>query len=90
VTLEPNQRVRYGKGRNAHVELANIVEDLAWTSGHFILEDRPLREVVDELNSHLASSVVVLGSGLEIGVSMRWSTSIISMPGSRRSRIHKA
>jgi transmembrane sensor len=65
VTLQPNQRVRYGKGRNARVEPANIVEDLAWTSGHLILEDRPLREVVDGLNRYFASSVVLLGS--EIG-----------------------
>jgi transmembrane sensor len=65
VTLEANQRVRYGKGRNAHVEPANIPEDLAWMSGHLILEDRSLREVVDELNRYFASSVVVLGS--EIG-----------------------
>jgi transmembrane sensor len=65
VKLEPNQRVRYGKGRNAHVEPANIVEDLAWTSGRLILEDRSLREVVDELNRYYASSVVLLGG--EIG-----------------------
>jgi transmembrane sensor len=61
VMLAPNQRVHYGKGRNAHVEPANIVEDLAWTSGRLILEDRSLREVVDELNRYFASSVVLLG-----------------------------
>jgi transmembrane sensor len=61
VMLAPNQRVHYGKGRNANVELANIVEDLAWTSGHLILEDRSLREVVDELNRYFASRVVLLG-----------------------------
>jgi transmembrane sensor len=66
VMLEPNQRVRYGKGRNARVEPANIVEDLAWTSGRLILEDRSLREVADELNRHFTSSVVLLGG--EIGV----------------------
>jgi transmembrane sensor len=65
VRLEPNQRVRYGKGRNAHAEPANIVEDLAWTSGHLIFEDRPLHEVVDEINRNFASSVVLLGS--EVG-----------------------
>jgi transmembrane sensor len=65
VMLEPNQRVRYGKGRNARVEPANIIEDLAWTSGRLILEDRSLREVVDELNRYFASSVVLLGG--EIG-----------------------
>jgi transmembrane sensor len=61
VTLQPNQRVRYGKGRNAHAEPANIAEDLAWTSGRLVLEDRSLREVVDELNRYFASSVVLLG-----------------------------
>jgi transmembrane sensor len=60
VMLAPNQRVRYGKGRGAHVEPANIAEDLAWTSGHLVLEDRSLREVVDELNRYYASSVVLL------------------------------
>jgi transmembrane sensor len=65
VLLAPNQRVRYGKGRNAGVEPANIVEDLAWTSGRLVLEDRSLREVVDELNRYFASSVVLLGG--EIG-----------------------
>jgi transmembrane sensor len=65
VMLEPNQRVRYGKGRNARVEPANIVEDLAWTSGRLILEDRSLREVVDELNRYFSNSVVLLGG--EIG-----------------------
>jgi transmembrane sensor len=61
VMLAPNQRVHYGKGRNARVEPANIAEDLAWTSGHLVLEDRSLREVVDELNRYFASSVVLLG-----------------------------
>jgi transmembrane sensor len=61
VMLAPNQRVHYGKGRNAHVEPANIAEDLAWTSGHLILEDRSLREVVDELNRYFAKNVVLLG-----------------------------
>jgi len=61
VTLQPNQRVRYGKGRNAHAEPANIAEDLAWTSGRLVLEDRSLREVVDELNRYFASSVVLVG-----------------------------
>lgn len=61
VTLQPNQRVRYGKGRNARVEPANVTEDLAWTSGRLVLEDRSLSEVVDELNRYFASRVVLLG-----------------------------
>jgi transmembrane sensor len=65
VTLLPNQRVRTGKNRNARVEPANIAEDLAWTNGRLVLEDRSLREVVDELNRYYGSNVVLLDS--EIG-----------------------
>jgi transmembrane sensor len=61
VMLQPNQRVRYSKGHGARVEPANVAEDLAWTSGRLVLEDRSLREVVDELNRYFASSVVLLG-----------------------------
>jgi transmembrane sensor len=61
VRLQPNQRVRYGKGRNAYAEPANIAEDLAWTSGHLVLEDRSLREVVEELNRYVSGSVLLLG-----------------------------
>jgi transmembrane sensor len=62
VKLMPNQRIRTGKSRNARVEPANLSEDLAWTSGRLILEDRSLREVVDELNRYYGSNVVLLGS----------------------------
>jgi transmembrane sensor len=65
VVLAPSQRVRYGKGRTARVEPANVVDELAWTSGRLILEDRSLREVVDELNRYSTRSVVLFGS--EIG-----------------------
>jgi transmembrane sensor len=63
-TLLPNQRIRTGKNRNARVEPANAAEDLAWTSGRLVLEDRSLREVVDELNRYYGSNVVLLGSEL--------------------------
>ena len=64
VTLLPNQRIRTGKNRNARVEAANVADDLAWTSGRLVLEDRSLREVVDELNRYYGSNVVLLGSEL--------------------------
>ena len=64
VKLMPNQRVRTGKNRNVRVEPANITEDLAWTSGRLVLEDRSLREVVDELNRYYGSNVVLLGNEL--------------------------
>jgi transmembrane sensor len=63
-TLRPNQRIRTGKNRNARVEPANVADDLAWTSGRLVLEDRSLREVVDELNRYYGSNVVLLGSEL--------------------------
>jgi transmembrane sensor len=64
VTLMPNQRVRAGKSRAARVESANLSEDLAWTNGRLVLEDRSLREVVDELNRYYGSNVVLLGGEL--------------------------
>jgi transmembrane sensor len=62
VTLLPSQRIRTGKNRNARVEPANLAEDLSWTSGRLVLEDRSLREVVDELNRYYGSNLVLLGS----------------------------
>jgi transmembrane sensor len=61
VRLTPNQRLRTGKNRSGRVETANLAEDLAWTSGRLVLEDRSLREVVDELNRYYGSNLVLLG-----------------------------
>jgi transmembrane sensor len=65
VALSPNQRVSYSASAIGAVEASNSFEDLAWTRGRLILEDRSLGAVVAELNRYYPSELLLLGS--EVG-----------------------
>jgi transmembrane sensor len=61
VALAPNQRISYSAAAIGTVEAANSFEDMAWTRGRLILEDRSLGAVVADLNRYYPSELLLLG-----------------------------
>ena len=44
---------------------ANVVTETSWTRGQLVFEDRPLREVVDELNRYSVKKIVLADRSLD-------------------------
>ena len=62
--VNEGQAIRYNANGLSRRHMVDVVDAAAWTRGHMIFIDRPLTEVVAELNRYHAGYIRVLGDGL--------------------------
>ncbi len=65
MTLRPSQQVQYGVRMGLGAPLPARADSIAWLRGRLIVEDRPLAEVVKELNRYHHGHIALLDPDLQ-------------------------
>lgn len=58
-TLSPGQRLTFGAGSPAKLDMPSVEKAIAWRRGQVILDDTPVRAAADEMNRYNAVKLVV-------------------------------
>lgn len=58
-TLTPGQRLTFGAGAPARLDMPSVEKATAWRRGQVILDDTPLRAAADEMNRYNATKLVI-------------------------------
>lgn len=69
IDLHEGDSVRYGEGRMGPVTRVEPYAAAGWLAGKLIFEDRPLADVVAELNRYHAGSLKIIGEAARLRVS---------------------
>lgn len=62
--VAPGQKVTFGTAGLSAIQAVNAEDEAAWTRGKLIFTERPLGEVVAELDRHFQGHVLLWGDGL--------------------------
>ena len=62
--LGADQAARYGDGGEIEVGPADVATATAWRQGKLVFANRPLRDVVDDIDRYRPGAIIVLDSGI--------------------------